>query len=133
VKSYTCAVCVAEISASEKPRFAPIGRNDAEVRLCARCDSGRVTSRYGTASSYRGGTGPSGPTVAETVKAMRRVMGDARYERESERIQREALQPSRALTRDEVDLAIVDFESTRRRRTRASQATRRARGGVVLK
>jgi hypothetical protein len=126
--SYTCAVCVADISASEKPRFAPIGRNDAKVRLCVRCDSGRVSSRYGTTSSYRGGTGPSGPTVPETVKAMRRVMGDARYERESERIQREALQPARALTQAEVDLADFSYEGRRRTRTRANWRVGRRHG-----
>jgi hypothetical protein len=37
-----CAVCIADIPADAKPRFAPLGRDGANVRICANCDTQAV-------------------------------------------------------------------------------------------
>lgn len=43
-----CAVCADDLHPTDKPRMAPIGRNDALVRVCAKCDTHEPRSNYGT-------------------------------------------------------------------------------------
>lgn len=43
LSSSFCASCTRDIPSTEKPRYAPLGRNDALVRVCARCDTETVS------------------------------------------------------------------------------------------
>ena len=73
-----CAICTSE----RGPFFQrPLGKDDALVSVCRDCDEDAPIATYGPERAYEGAA--AAPTHVEMTKALRRLQGDERYERES--------------------------------------------------
>lgn len=127
---FFCACCLDDIN-RETPRQAPLGRNRAMVNVCDDCaplDAADiaagadlpVVAATPARPAYNGGTGTGVAHFGEAISdALRKRQGDAAYEAESERLKREGIMPSQALSRGDQDAYGYDAESRRRKATTA--------------
>lgn len=113
-----CAICT-----SERGPFTaqPLGRNNALVPVCAACDE-PIFTRTGPERGWEPSGGPL--HQSELTAAMRRVMGDAEYERQTEFEDAYGRKGAHALGDDEYAIRDFHFETQRRHHTQAGYANR---------
>lgn len=118
VAPHVCAVCGDDIWESP-PRRAQLGEGDTMVDICTRCDAETPRELRDERHQPRGYTGGGGPVAGagEFDAGARRVMGDARFERESERLRIEGARPGAPRSKGDVDYAVFKNEGIRIART----------------
>lgn len=114
-----CAICT-----SERGPFTsqPLGKGNALVSVCAECDEPAFEKR-GPERAYEG-AGPSAPSEGAMTVAMRRLMGDAEYERRTTFEEAFGRKGAHSLTDDEYAIQDFQWETQRRHFSRAGYSNR---------
>lgn len=110
---YVCAICADEC---DTVSYEPLGKRNALVAVCVTCSTETAREVFGPELQHTGG-GPSGQLAKELTVAMRRVMGDAEYDRLTDIDVQYGLSCSQSMTDEERMMWLYDQESRRRFRT----------------
>ena len=116
----TCAICT---SSTGPFHHEPLGRGGAAVAVCAACATEVPDANvHERRNAYAGGgeSGAAALTTTTMTKAMRKLMGDAEYDRTTALAVRHGLAPSATLPKAEVDLRAMAHDGARRIRSGAA-------------